>query len=553
MPSPVNILLVDDHPENLLALEAILGSLGENLVQANSGQEALRCLLNQDFAVILLDVQMPDMDGFETATLIRNRERSRQTPIIFLTAFSTSEQLMFKGYSLGAVDYLHKPLNASILTSKVIVFVNLFRKTEAVKAQAAQLAAINTELSESEQRFRSLSAYAPVGIFMNDTTGSCTYTNPHLQTIGDFTLAESLGDGWVARLHADDRERVLSEWQAYTSGQASEYATEYRFQHRDGTIRWVHARSSPLFSDLCELTGYVGTIEDLTERKQAEETRAQVFREQAARREAEAANHMKDEFLAVLSHELRTPLNSMLGWSRLLRERQLDEETIARALETIERNALAQAQLIDDILDVSQIVRGKLRLQCQPLNLVGVVEAAIDAVRPMLKVKAIQLESFLDPAVAMVWGDSVRLQQVVWNLLTNAIKFTPTNGLVTVRLSAAEAHLPSANEPLLTPCAQIKVSDTGSGIHPDFLPHVFDRFRQADSTTSRPQNGLGLGLAIVRHLVEQHKGNVQAESAGIDQGATFTVTLPLVDAKAGMNGHVAPSSRTGTNSFSASP
>ncbi|MBC7972517.1 MAG: response regulator [Verrucomicrobia bacterium] len=548
LPSQVNILLVDDHPENLLALEAILGNLDVNLVRANSGQEALRCLLNQDFAVILLDVQMPIMDGFETATLIRNRERSRQTPIIFLTAFSTSEQLMFKGYALGAVDYLLKPIDASILTSKVMVFVDLFKKTEAVKAQAAQLAAINAELSDSEERFRSLSVYAPVGIFMNDTTGACTYTNPCLQAIGDFTLAEGLGAGWVQRVHPDDRHRVVGEWQAYTSGQASTFAMEYRFQHRDGTIRWVYARSSSLFSDLCELTGYVGTVEDLTERKQTEEAHAQVFREQTARHEAETANQMKDEFLAILSHELRTPLNSMLGWSRLLRSRQLDEETVARALETIERNALAQAQLIEDILDVSQIVRGKLRLKCHRLNLVSVVEAAIESVRPMLEVKAIQLESFLDTAVGHVWGDSVRLQQVVWNLLTNAIKFTPINGTVTVRLSVAQAQVTTNGHHPGTRYAQMQISDTGSGISPEFLPHVFDRFRQADSTTSRPQNGLGLGLAIVRHLVEQHQGSVQADSAGIDRGATFTVTLPLWDAKTEINGHVMQGMKTNETS-----
>lgn len=524
MSPPVNILLVDDHPENLLALEAILGPLEANLVRANSGQEALRCLLNQDFAVILLDVQMPDMDGFETATLIRNRERSRETPIIFLTAFSNSEQLMFKGYALGAVDYLHKPIDASILISKVTVFVDLFKKTEAVKQQAAQLAAMNTELSESEERFRSLSVCSPVGIFLTDTLGACTYTNPRFQAIADCTLEATLGDRWLQQLHPDDRDRVLREWSAYTSGQAPEYAVEYRFQHRDGTIRWVFARSSPLFSDRCELTGYVGTIEDLTERKQAEEARAQVIQEQIARREAEAANQMKDEFLAVLSHELRTPLNSMLGWSRLLRTRQLDDETIARALETIERNALAQAQLIDDILDVSQIVRGKLRLKCYALNLISVVEAAIESVRPLAEIKTIQLESWLDVNVGHVWGDSVRLQQVVWNLIINALKFTTANGTVTVRLSAVQ----NAKEQRY---AQIQVSDTGIGIDPAFLPYVFDRFRQADSTSSRPHNGLGLGLAIVHHLIEQHGGSVQAESPGVDQGATFTVTLPLLQPK----------------------
>ncbi len=525
MSPQVNILLVDDHPENLLALEAILGNLDATLVRANSGQEALRCLLNQDFAVILLDVQMPGMDGFETATLIRSRERSRQTPIIFQTAFSTNERLMFKGYALGAVDYLLKPIDASILTSKITVFVDLFKKTEAMKQQAAQLAAINTELSESEERFRSLSACSPAGIFLTDTAGACTYTNPCFHALADCTLEETLGDRWLQQLHSDDRDRVAHAWQSYTSGQVTEYATEYRFQHRDETVRWVSARSSPLFSDRCELTGYVGTIEDLTERKQAEEARAQVIQEQIARREAEAANRMKDDFLAVLSHELRTPLNSILGWSRLLRDRQLDEETIVRALETIERNAQAQAQLINDILDVSQIVRGKLRLKCHALNPLFIVEAAIESVRPLAEVKAIQLESKLDADVGQVWGDSVRLQQVVWNLLTNAIKFTSANDTITVRLSTAPPSLTEGQQRSV----QIQVSDTGMGIEPAFLPHVFDRFRQADSTTSRPQNGLGLGLAIVHYLIEQHKGSVQAESPGVNQGATFTVTLPLFD------------------------
>ncbi len=525
MSPQVNILLVDDHPENLLALEAILGDLDATLVRANSGQEALRCLLNQDFAVILLDVQMPGMDGFETATLIRSRERSRQTPIIFQTAFSTNEQLMFKGYALGAVDYLLKPIDASILTSKITVFVDLFKKTEAVKQQAAQLAAINNELSESEERFRCLSACSPAGIFLTDTTGACTYTNPRFHALADCTLEETLGNCWFQRLHPDDRDRVSHEWQSYTSGQVTEYATEYRFQHRDGTVRWVSARSSPLFSDLCELTGYVGTIEDLTERKQAEEARAQVIQEQVARREAEAANRMKDDFLAVLSHELRTPLNSILGWSRLLRGRQLDEETIVRALETIERNALAQAQLINDILDVSQIVRGKLRLKCHALNPISIVEAAIDSVRPLVEVKAVQLESKLDAGVGQIWGDSVRLQQVVWNLLTNAIKFTSANDTITVRLSTVPQSVTEGQQRSV----QIQVSDTGMGIEPTFLPHVFDRFRQADSTTSRPHNGLGLGLAIVHYLIEQHKGSVRAESPGVNQGATFTVTLPLLD------------------------
>jgi signal transduction histidine kinase/AmiR/NasT family two-component response regulator len=264
-----------------------------------------------------------------------------------------------------------------------------------------------------------------------------------------------------------------------------------------------------------ELLGHVGTLEDITDRKQAEEARAQVIREQVARQEAEAANRMKDEFLATLSHELRTPLNSVLGWARLLRTRSFDEATTARALETIERNAKSQAQLIEDILDVSRIIRGKLHLNLRPIRLAPVIEAAIDSVRPSAEAKSIQLEALLDPLVDLVAGDPDRLQQIVWNLLTNAIKFTPEGGKIEVRSLRVGSH------------AQIQVSDTGIGISPEFLPYVFDRFRQADSTTTRSHSGLGLGLAIVRHLVELHGGSVYADSAGEGQGSTFTVQLRL--------------------------
>jgi PAS domain S-box-containing protein len=230
--------------------------------------------------------------------------------------------------------------------------------------------------------------------------------------------------------------------------------------------------------------------------------------------EAQDANRTKDEFLATLSHELRTPLNSILGWSRLLTNRKFDEATTTRALETIERNAKSQSQLVEDILDVSRIVQGKLQLQVRPVELVGVVKAAMDAVRPAAEAKAISIESQLKGAGNFVLGDPDRLQQIVWNLLSNAIKFTPRGGQVSVSLEPTDAYI------------KIQVRDTGQGIHPEFLPHVFDRFRQADSTSTRSHGGLGLGLAIVRHLVELQGGTVSAESPGEGQGATFTVKLP---------------------------
>ncbi|HAA32211.1 MAG TPA: hybrid sensor histidine kinase/response regulator, partial [Cyanobacteria bacterium UBA8553] len=579
-----NVLLVDDHPENLLALEAILENLGQRLVKAHSGEEALRCLLHQDFAVILLDVQMPGMDGFETASLIRNRQRSQYTPIIFLTAFSTSDSLMFKGYSLGAVDYLFKPVEPEILTSKVSVFVELFNKTAQIKRQATQLAAVNAELRESEQRFRSLSACSPVGIFLTDVEGRCTYTNPRLQAICGLTPEQNLGDSWLQSVHLEDREQVLANWSSLTLTNG-EYSNEFRVETPAGIVRQIHVRASPMLSPQGELIGHVGTVEDITDRKQAEEARAQIIREQAARQQAEAANRMKDEFLATLSHELRTPLNSVLGWARLLRTRSFDEATIARALETIERNAKVQAQLIEDILDVSRIIRGKLQLDLSPTNLIPIIEAAVDSVRPTAEAKSLQLEYIFDFSVDQVtddcpplhssenqslllssedsttpnplpekaetlkeeiWdcsgtnpmnslmrhketmkgeilvnGDPDRLQQVVWNLISNAIKFTPEGGKIEVRCLRAGSH------------AQIQVSDTGIGINIEFLPHVFERFRQADSTTTRSHGGLGLGLAIVRHLVELHGGTVYADSQGEGHGATFTVELLLLkDAQA---------------------
>ncbi|WP_414529111.1 ATP-binding protein [Nodularia chucula] len=540
--SQVNILLVDDKLENLLALEAILARLGQNLVKATSGEEALRCLLHQDFAVILLDVQMPGIDGFETATLIRSRGRSRQTPIIFLTAFSTSDQMLFKGYATGAVDYLLKPLDTDILLSKVTVFVELFQKTQAIEQQAAQLAAINTELSQSEERFRSLSACSPIGIFETDPQGIYKYTNPCYQEICSCDLAESLEKSWLECVHPKNREQAIATWSKYIS-EGDEYSAEFQFYKSDGSQPWVQVRSSPMFSSQGKLLGYVGTLEDITQRKQAEAVRAEIIREQTARHEAEATNRMKDEFLAVLSHELRTPLTSMLGWSKILRTKKLDETATARALDAIERNAISQMKLIEDILDVSRIIRGELRLHLTVVNLISVIEAAIESVQPLAESKQIQLYPILDPAINSVCGDPARLQQIVWNLLTNAIKFTPEGGQVEIHANTitsdvegelfpgGEVKLSSNSAPLRfskSSYAQIQVIDTGIGINSEFLPKVFERFRQADSTTTRSHGGLGLGLAIVRHLVELHGGLIFATSLGVGKGATFTVKIPLM-------------------------
>ena len=254
---------------------------------------------------------------------------------------------------------------------------------------------------------------------------------------------------------------------------------------------------------------------EVKERQQAEERlRLALVGEQMARAEAETANRMKDEFLATVSHELRTPLNAIIGWSHLLRSGSLDEATASRAMETIDRNAKAQAQLIEDILDVSRMITGKLRLNNEPVDIASVINAAIDSVQLAVDSKNIELEVTLDPSARHTLGDSSRLQQVVWNLLANAIKFTPSGGRIEVKVERAGRNL------------KIRVSDSGQGIDPDFLPFIFERFRQADGTTTRQHGGLGLGLAIVRHLVELHGGTIKAESAGEGKGSTFIIKLP---------------------------
>jgi PAS domain S-box-containing protein len=366
-------------------------------------------------------------------------------------------------------------------------------------------------LRESEERFRTLANSAPVMVWVSGRDKLCTFFNQQWLDFTGRTMEQEIGDGWAEGVHSEDFERCLQIY--FTAFDArEEFEMEYRLRRRDGEYRWVLDKGLPLYDSKGTFTGYIGSCMDITDRKrQAEE------REYLLRREQEASR-LKDEFLATVSHELRTPLNAMLGWSRMLLDGKLDEERTRQALQTIERNARSQAQLIEDLLDVSRIITGNLRLDVRPVMLSPVIEAALDSVRPMAEAKGVRLQTTLDSQGGPVAGDFSRLQQVVWNLLSNAIKFTPKGGRVQVRLERSNSQI------------EIVVSDTGQGISPEFLPHVFDRFRQADSSSTRKHGGLGLGLAIVRHLVELHGGAVAVSSAGEGQGATFMVRLPLMAA-----------------------
>ncbi|MBD0266939.1 MAG: PAS domain-containing protein [Cyanobacteria bacterium Co-bin8] len=375
-------------------------------------------------------------------------------------------------------------------------------------------------LRQSEMSFRTLADAMPQMFWITQPDGYHEYFNQRWYDYTGATLEQTRGEGWQTILHPDDIEHTQIIWQdSLQTGNL--YQIEYRLrQASNGEYRWHLGRALPLRDEAGHILKWFGSCTDIHDQKLAVEERVQALeRERAARLELERAGRMKDEFLAIVSHELRSPLNAILGWSRLLRDRKLSPEKTEQALASIERNAQAQTQLIEDLLDISRIIRGKIRLHLRPLHLATVVQAAVDTVQPTASTKSICLKSHLDTSVGLVSGDSERLQQVVWNLLSNAIKFTPDHGEVTIALKQVDTLV------------QIQVRDTGNGIQPDFLPHVFDRFRQADASSTRSQGGLGLGLAIVRNLVELHGGTAWAESAGEGQGATFIVALPLLAPK----------------------
>src|SRR5215813_10338050 len=579
MQEPINILIVDDSPTNLLALETILQAPDRNLISAGSGDEALRFLLDNEAAVILLDVFMPGIDGLDTAALIRSREKSRNTPIIFLTADTSGGRHLSRGYALGAVDYIVKPIEPDVLRSKVAVFVELFKKTREVQRQAALLQEKNLqlenanlnrlamlidlghELAAERDPERVLKSFcrsarriveaeeAAIGVLQEDErslryffrcgaavaptadegeTGlpllalhallkerrplrlnasdavlhDSSFGHPALRSFLGAPILTAAGvSGWICftnRIGADDfseaDERV-----------AATLATQVAIAYENARL---YSEAQQHASDLRL---------EIAERKQAEEERADLLiRERRARAEAELANRTKDEFLATLSHELRTPLSAILGWSHLVRSGKLDQPQMSRAFETIERNARSQSQLIDDLLDVSRIITGKLEIELRQVNLCSVIEASIDALRPSFEAKSIKFDTEIDAGSCVVNGDSNRLQQIFWNLFNNAVKFTQPGGAVRVKLEQIEDQV------------RVSVVDTGIGISSNFIPYIFDRFRQADGSTTRNHGGLGLGLAIVQHLVELHHGTVEVTSEGKEKGATFTVTLPLV-------------------------
>ncbi len=685
-PVKAKILLVDDQPKNLLALNAMLEPLGQELVQASSGKEALRHLLRDEFALVLLDVQMPVLDGYEVAELIRGREKSRAVPIIFLTAIHRDQRLVARAYTVGAVDYILKPIEPEILRSKVAVFIELYQKGQIIARQAEELRrATERELADfkrsSEQRYTMLAESMPQVVWTTDERGALRYGNRRwFESAG---LPETEAMSWQSIVHPvelADFERGLSDAVAEERAWEAEFRLGNVAQRR---FRWHLVRMLPEHDAAGNISGWVGTSTDIDGRKRAEQalqmlaalTRhlgelsdrshgvdrvlastlpllgsaaalylrvdeqvsksasaslltdlnlddprfdlgpstvcfdgkpeivknvAEVMTEsgqhagehvwflhdlgvssyicwplfvrdrvfgavvflnrdpeqhyqdsdvelandvasrmataldnvglyelaQSERAKLQEANRAKDMFLATVSHELRTPLNAIVGWGQMLRSGGLTKETEQRAIDTIERNGRALAQLVADLLDVSRVVSGNLHVDEGRVDLRGIVEAAWDAARPGAVDSGVDLLVELPEQSVKMLGDATRLQQVVGNILGNALKFTPRGGHVTVSLKAENGS------------ARLEITDDGPGIAPDFLPSVFERFKQASHNPQRVQRGLGLGLAIVKHLVELHGGTVAAYSDGIGKGARFVVTLPLETQRADESGSI---------------
>jgi PAS domain S-box-containing protein len=381
--------------------------------------------------------------------------------------------------------------------------------TERVEATAA--------LRESERRLQLAISIAEMGTFDIDLRTDAVQVNEPGRAIYGWPPEQQLTFSAVKQqFHPDDREWVEEVVaRALQPDGSREFDLEQRILRTDGELRWIRVRGRAVFNDGPVALRCIGTYLDITDRKLSEEHRDDILAaEREARRQAERVNRMKDEFLATLSHELRTPLNSILGWSQLLL-RGCEPEDARQGLETIERNARAQTQMIEDLLDMSRIISGKVRLHVEVVDLAEIVGSAIETVQPSVEAKKIRLTSALDAGAGLVSGDPNRLQQVVWNLLSNAVKFTPAGGKLRVGLQRVASEV------------EISVSDSGAGIAPEFLPQVFDRFRQADSSTTRHHGGLGLGLSIVKQLVELHGGTVRAQSPGLGLGATFVVSLPV--------------------------
>lgn len=520
----VAILLVDDDVNNLIALESILNFPEYKFVRAQSSDAALLALMHGDFAAIILDVQMPGLSGIELARLIKQRRRTQNIPILFLTAHYLETEHAVLAYDVGAVDYLTKPVHPAVLRSKVAVFVDLFRKTRALAKVNQAMEAEIAERKIAEERFRVVVEAAPSAMLVFSAEGDITLVNSQAEQV--------LGRDRKELLRMNVRDLVPVDVLPSAAVVRTGEVVLYR---RDGSPVTVEVNITPFQST--EGARLLANLVDIAERKRAEEAlrtanaeleaknlalerqaaeRLLRLRAEAAQAEAEAANAAKDRFLAMLSHELRTPLSPVLHTVTLLEETINGSSDLREHLQTIRRNVQLEARLIDDLLDLARIRNGKLNLQIEPTEAHEVLQRALEICRPSIDAKKLIVDPRLKAKRTWLRADPARLQQIFWNLIANAVKFTPEHGAIFIATSDDD------EKELL----RVEITDTGVGIEEAKLSRIFNAFEQAAHPGSA---GLGLGLAICKALTEFHGGTIQARSPGRGKGTMFVITLPASD------------------------
>ncbi|HET8747556.1 MAG TPA: ATP-binding protein, partial [Ramlibacter sp.] len=504
---PAHVLLVDDQPANLLALEAVLDTLRVNLVRAVSGPEALEALTRQDFAAVLLDVRMPGMDGFEVAREIRSRPRSRFTPILFVTAGDDPDEAMLSAYALGAVDFLAKPLRAEVLKAKVGVFVELYRSKEELRLRERR--DFEQRLEAKEERYRALFESIDEGFcvlrLLRDAQGNVRdyrFEEANEAFAMHTGLRDAVGKTVRELTPADEGHWFQIFERVARTGEATRFVEEARAMNR-----WFDVYASRLGGPGSDLVAVI--FSDITQRLLAEQDLRRLNDELAQ------ANRRKTEFLATLAHELRNPLAPLSNGLHLMRMGASKPELLEKTRQMMERQVQHMVHLVDDLLDVARISTGKVELRRQRIDLKEVVATAVETSASLIESGRHKLHVELPPQPLPMDADPTRIAQVISNLLNNAAKYTPEPGRITlkVRVDGGEAVL--------------SVTDTGIGIDPEALAKVFEMFAQVPSSTGKPQGGLGIGLSLVQSLVALHGGSVSADSPGPGQGSTFTVRLPL--------------------------
>jgi two-component system sensor histidine kinase/response regulator len=521
--TPVPVLIVDDNAGKRLALRSVLSPLGYLIVEADSGTAALRCVMVRDFAVILLDVCMPDLDGFETAALIRQRRQSEMTPIIFITAYAVDELVTTDLYAEGAVDFIFAPVPPAELRAKVSAFANLFAKAEGLAARAR-------EVQESADQLRMLTDAAPIGIFQTDAENRYVYTNPRWSELTGIRPEEATGQSWDSILAPDDRAAIIAEM-AGGSLYRAEVCHRFKLvratkhprpgQPATGRTRVVLVTSKSVPDSEGGIAGWVGTLADVTAEAGAEAAMSD------ARDQANEGSRLKSDFLANMSHEIRTPMNGIIGMTELLLETELDTRQRDYA-QTVRNSGEALLTILNDILDFSKIEAGRLVIEEIDYSLRSTIDDVVHLLSGPARAKGLELVASVENSVPpVIRGDPGRVRQVLTNLIGNALKFTQV-GEVVVRVSASET---SGDDVVL----RFEVSDTGDGIAPEKLALIFQPFVQADTSTSRKYGGTGLGLAISGQLVSLMGGDCGVTST-LGAGSEFWFTV-RVHADAGQAGH----------------